>query len=1178
MPDNTSCTFSPTALKYYNKYPKVTTHHLQSLGITTAENIYIKFDSITKLVQGKLLDYHKFIVVRPSQTSTVLTKPIAHFAKNQQPLTRSIVHQRLAHCNPRKLDTMCKQNTLQGLPTTPFPQPKHECPICLMSKFSHPPKGKTIDTNHIEPGELLHIDFSFWDTQSHRGFTTMLLIIDAKTRMLWLFCSSSKRAPIQTLEYFFRLLHLDNKPPKTIRVDEDGALARNFEFNKLLLQQTLTLETTGGYASFLNGKVERPNRTIADMTRALYFNAGHSPDKWCYAAETAADIYRFTLHSALGMSPYEAWYHKKPSIHHLRIWGCTVYVQTHSPPKSQPRVQLGYFMGFTKSRSLIRWLDPTTNTVKHTTSARFDELQTYIPHTTTKTPGTFLLEDTAIPPTISPLEVSIDLTEHPFIDSPLITIYLHLPPIGQYLGCTIGTCPLHNLPFFAKTTPGTLLAQQLQPYGPHNATFWILSCNSTEFSSAQGLIEYLKSTQQPSLVTNVQCIIAKRKPTTKTTIEEHRAIFNQIHLTSMIKSQPNDNTSTNYIVLPIAKTVVSSPTRPPTPNHVGELSRQPLFAEWKSALFKNYDKMLHSGTWSAPILRSSIPPEKTVLPARVTFKVKDTNVENNYELYCRTCANGSTMKENVDYQNSYSPVGSIDSIRLLLSIAASRRWILNALDISNAFQTSIIFDPDERTYLSLPPFYLEWFTATWPDYKLPSTNIKELVIQCLRAIQGTRDAGNKWYTLLLKKLLSLGLTRCTIDHGVFLWTYNNIPSILVLETDDILMASANSEPFHHLKTELEKMFDLTTTTGSTLKFLNLRLIQTSCGISFDQTSHITNQILKPYFKDIPPASIPSRPYPFPIDPSFEQQLYEAPPLTGIDLLNTEKTYKHPFNHLVGQLMHIATISRPDLSYACMRFSGYMACPNAPIFEALHHCLCYLYHHPHLPILYPANIVKSNNTSLQTFWSKGHAEYLPPDLGDELTTFTDADHARCLRTRRSVSVYYILYNTVLVSWGCKKQPVTAIHSTGSEITALYKGASKTLLLRTFLSSIGFPIPSSTPIYEDNQGTIKLIRTHRLTDTVRHYAVKIAWLNEQFLHNHLHTAYTKTSHQLADCSTKPINGSQLFLAISYAIGQRYYPLPDHPHYTLLDLQNYSYLKRQTTINSKLDKRSIQHHDPP
>jgi hypothetical protein len=34
------------------------------------------------------------------------------------------------------------------------------------------------------------------------------------------------------------------KTPKTIRVDEDGALARNFEFTKLLLQQNLTMDTT----------------------------------------------------------------------------------------------------------------------------------------------------------------------------------------------------------------------------------------------------------------------------------------------------------------------------------------------------------------------------------------------------------------------------------------------------------------------------------------------------------------------------------------------------------------------------------------------------------------------------------------------------------------------------------------------------------------------------------------------------------------------------------------------------------------------------------------------------------------------------------------------------------------------------------------------------------------------
>jgi len=67
------------------------------------------------------------------------------------------------------------------------------------------------------------------------------------------------------------------------------------------------------------------------------------------------------------------------------------------------------------------------------------------------------------------------------------------------------------------------------------------------------------------------------------------------------------------------------------------------------------------------------------------------------------------MEENIDYTNSYSSVGSIDSIRLILAIAASGKLKLNVLDISNAFQTSVVFDPDDCTYITLPPFYLEWF-------------------------------------------------------------------------------------------------------------------------------------------------------------------------------------------------------------------------------------------------------------------------------------------------------------------------------------------------------------------------------------------------------------------------------------------------------------------------------------
>jgi hypothetical protein len=74
-------------------------------------------------------------------------------------------------------------------------------------------------------------------------------------------------------------------------------------------------------------------------------------------------------------------------------------------------------------------------------------------------------------------------------------------------------------------------------------------------------------------------------------------------------------------------------------------------------------------------------------------------------------------------------------------------------------------------------------------------------------------------------------------------------------------------------------------------------------------------------------------------------------------------------------MHIAGITRIDLIYPVMRFSGYIACPNLPIFDALHHTMCYLYHHKHVPIIYPRKPLKQGGAALSTFWKNGQMEYL-----------------------------------------------------------------------------------------------------------------------------------------------------------------------------------------------------------
>ena len=63
---------------------------------------------------------------------------------------------------------------------------------------------------------------------------------------------------------------------------------------------------------------------------------------------------------------------------------------------------------------------------------------------------------------------------------------------------------------------------------------------------------------------------------------------------------------------------------------------------------------------------------------------------------------------------------------------------------------------------------------------------------------------------------------------------------------------------------------------------------------------------------------------------------------------------------VGELMHIRVCSRPDIAYATMLLSMYMSNPSKEAYKGLQICMQYLYHHPHLPIMYPNRQMKYNN--------------------------------------------------------------------------------------------------------------------------------------------------------------------------------------------------------------------------
>jgi hypothetical protein len=68
----------------------------------------------------------------------------------------------------------------------------------------------------------------------------------------------------------------------------------------------------------------------------------------------------------------------------------------------------------------------------------------------------------------------------------------------------------------------------------------------------------------------------------------------------------------------------------------------------------------------------------------------------------RLVAKGFTQTYEIDYEETFAPVAKMNSIRVLLSIAANLDWPLHQFDVKNRFLHG---DLEEEDYMEIP---LDW--------------------------------------------------------------------------------------------------------------------------------------------------------------------------------------------------------------------------------------------------------------------------------------------------------------------------------------------------------------------------------------------------------------------------------------------------------------------------------------
>ena len=155
----------------------------------------------------------------------------------------------------------------------------------------------------------------------------------------------------------------------------------------------------------------------------------------------------------------------------------------------------------------------------------------------------------------------------------------------------------------------------------------------------------------------------------------------------------------------------------------------------------------------------------------------------------------------------------------------------------------------------------------------------------------------------------------------------------------------------------------------------------------------------------------------------------------------------------------------------MSLTGHNNWPTKTTYKALYQGMCYLFHHPLVPIMF-SNTKVINDDPIKSHFTKWDAELTNFNYASHsgLESCSDADLCRNFLSRRSTTSSEHTFNSVSFVWSITKQPEPGASTNATETRSLLQTTSKTICYRNILTSLNSTPPGSTPTFDENKATI------------------------------------------------------------------------------------------------------------
>lgn len=557
-------------------------------------------------------------------------------------------HRRLGHLNQNYIKRMETGNSVKGICGSPGPITP--CIVCAQSKGRRLPFSGTRPraTNFLQN---VHVDLS--GINRVKGILNKqyyILFVDDYSTFCHIFSLTSK-CKEEVYSIFVEYLALVER--QTSRKIVQYTLDNGSEFINTMMDEYckelgINLHKTAPYTPQQNGVVERMNQTVVNMARAMMIQSGVPLEFWYLAVSTAVYLRNRSITTALkdGITAYEMWNFRKPSVNHLKVFGCLAHRLIRKElrnNKYSPVTSSGVMIGYTEENFNFQIFDLESKKVIVTHDVIFFE-------------DSFPFLSTSPAP-----EEVLKFVEDEFTKS----------QDERTQGTTEGQLS------FNKDSGEDEEGEDTTSDSP--------SALKRADNSQEVLSDTSESNDPSPQTTKTVAHPSRRSKRDKQPVD-YRGMEAKLQ-TSHFESFVILDEGFEAAVVEIA-----------TPKSFKNAMQSDEKDKWKIACDKEMNSLTSKNVWDLV----ERPKDKRVLRGFWIFRVKPMPHGQPYKYKSCFVVMGNMQEEGIDFHETFSPTGKPSSLRLLIAIASIHGWEIHQMDAVTAFLNG---DLDEEIFMEQPEGY-----------------------------------------------------------------------------------------------------------------------------------------------------------------------------------------------------------------------------------------------------------------------------------------------------------------------------------------------------------------------------------------------------------------------------------------------------------------------------------------